>query len=64
MSSKTDLRVRKSETFIARMKAPVKDKLAEIAESDGVSMSDYIERLVLNDFRKRGVKIEVTKKIC
>lgn len=64
MSSKTDLRLKKSETFFTRMKAPVKAKIAEIAESDGVSMSDYIESLVLSDLRKRGVKIEVTEKIC
>lgn len=64
MIAKTDLRLRKSETFIARMKAPIKTKLAEIASNEGLSMSDYVERLVLSDFRKRGVKIEVTEKIC
>lgn len=64
MNIKADLRMTKSKTFFTRMKAPVKAKVAEIAKRDNISMSNYIEQLILKDLQRRNMAIEIHEKIC
>jgi len=53
----------KDSIFIARINGRLKTAIAQAAESDGSSMTEYVERLIKADLDKRGLTIEVHENI-
>lgn len=47
---------KKDQILIARVSGQVKSKLAQLAQGDGVSMGEYLARLIERDAKKRLAK--------
>ena len=58
-----DLKLKKDTVFITRINSRIKDKLAEIAAGEGLTMTEYFHRLLIQDLKKRKAKIEVKEMI-
>jgi len=44
---------KKDQILIARVTAPIKSSLSQLAQGDGLSMAEYIARLIEREAKKR-----------
>ena len=54
---------KKDQVFITRMSERIKQALAKLAQGDGVSMAQYVEKLIERDLKRKGSKARATEKI-
>lgn len=54
---------KKDRVFITRMSERIKQALAKLAQGDGVSMAQYVEKLIERDLKRKGSKAHTTENI-
>lgn len=63
MKTTNDLKLKKDQVFISRINGRLKRAIAKAAKTDGVSMTQYIERLVKVDLDQRDLAVTVNEKV-